>query len=207
MKTKLTLALTALLLCPAMFGATKDAKEEPAACCQMETGSDPFSDLSLFQLDATFTNDSGRAFTLGELRGRPVVLTMFFASCGYACPMLVSDMTQIREKIPANIRDQVVFVLVSFDVKRDTPAALHTYRTERGLDDQWVLLHGDDNAVSELAALLGVKYKLESTGMFSHSNLITVLNSEGEIVHQRGGLKGGLDETAQAVASAVNSQN
>lgn len=185
------------------FAGTTD--EKPAACCQVETGSDPFSDLSLYQLDATYTNDSGRAFTLGELRGRPVVLTMFFASCGYACPMLVSDMTQIREKLPADIRDQVAFVLVSFDVKRDTPAALHAYRTERGLNDQWILLHGGHDAVSELAALLGVKYKLENNGMFSHSNLITVLNPEGEIVHQREGLEGGLEETARAVATAANS--
>jgi len=38
--------------------------------------------------------------------------------------------------------------------------------------------------------------------MFSHSNLITVLNAEGEVVHQRTGLKGGLDEAAQAVLRA-----
>jgi protein SCO1 len=196
MKTMPTLALVAsLLLAPHLTA-------EPA-CCHAEIAADEFSAKSLYQIDVGFTTDAGATFTLGELRGQPVVLTMFFASCGYACPLLVSDMTQIREKLPANIRDQAVFVLVSFDVERDTPAALHTYRTERGLDDQWILLHGDDDAVRELAALLGVKYKLENNGMFSHSNLITVLNLEGEIEHQREGLKGGLDETAQALSAVA----
>ena len=55
----------------------------------------------------------------------------------------------------------------------------------------------------ELAALLGVKYKQEAGGMFAHSNLITVLNQEGEIVHQRAGLKGGLDETVAALTALV----
>jgi protein SCO1/2 len=151
---------------------------------------------SLYQADATFTTDDGRAFTLGELRGRPVVLAMFFASCGYACPLIVSDIQAIRARLPAELRDRAAFVLVSFDVARDTPAALATYRVQRNLDGQWRLLHGNDDSVRELAALLGVKYKQESDGAFSHSNLITVLNSKGEIVHQRTGLKGGLDETA-----------
>ena len=46
-----------------------------------------------------------------------------------------------------------------------------------------------------------MKYKQESDGAFSHSNLFTVLNAEGEIVHQRLGLNGGLDEAAAAVAA------
>ena len=206
MKTKLILALTALLLCPALFGATQDAKEELDACCQAEVDSAPFTQLSLYQLDATYTSDSGKTVRLGDFRGRPVVLNMFFASCGYACPLLVSDMTKIRESLPAEIRDNVALVLVSFDVERDTPEALHQYKTERMMDDQWTLLHGNDDAVSELAALLGVKYKRENNGMYSHSNLITILNSEGEITHQREGLKGGLEETARAVVDVANEE-
>lgn len=179
--------------------------KKPDACCEeiknVETAA--FSSASLYQLDATFTDDRGQAFSLGSLRGRPVVLTMFFASCGYACPLLLTDMQAIRSKLPAEIRDQAAFVLVSFDTVRDTPAALATFRGQRQLDAQWTLLHGDDNAVRELAALLGVKFKQEADGMFAHSNLITILNAAGEVVHQRNGLKGGLDETAQVVASTV----
>jgi protein SCO1/2 len=202
------------------------AKEEapkPAACCpavpvkkdaccaEMENRGSTvgsrdatalnFSTTSLYQLDATFTDDRGQAFAFGSLRGRPVVLTMFFASCGYACPLLLTDMQAIRAKLPAEIRDRAALVLVSFDTVRDTPAALAQFREQRQLDAQWTLLHGDNDAVRELAALLGVKFKQEADGMFAHSNLITILNAAGEVVHQRNGLKGGLDETAQAVAA------
>jgi len=200
--------MATLLAASRVLGADAPAadccKEAPAgkkdACCAALAAA-PFSATSLYQADATFTTDAGQPFTLGELRGQPVVLAMFFASCGYACPLIVSDMQAIREKLPAGIRDRVAFVLVSFDTARDTPTALATYRTQRGLDARWTLLHGGNDAVRELAALLGVKYKQEADGAFSHSNLITILNPRGEIIHQRAGLQGGLDAAAAALAA------
>ena len=179
------------------------AAKKDAACGQPEIAAGKFSSESIYQLDGQFTADTGQAFSLGELRGRPVVLSMFFASCGYACPLLVTDMLAIQGRLPAELRGQAVFVLVSFDTARDTPAGLAQYRATRGLDASWVLLRGEDASVRELAALLGVKFKQETDGMFAHSNLVTILNAEGEVVHQRTGLQGGLDEAAAALAAVL----
>lgn len=41
----------------------------------------------------------------------------------------------------------------------------------------------------ELAALLGVNYAEDSRGQFAHTNVITLLNAEGEIAFQHTGLK------------------
>jgi len=179
------------------------AAKAPGLCCAPALPAAPYSKNSLYQLDATFTDDAGKTFALGSLRGRPVVVTMFFASCGYACPLTVTDLLAIQGRLPAGLRAKAAFVLVSFDVARDTTAVLAKYRTERALDGQWTLLHGDDHGVRELAALLGVKFKPEADGAFSHSNLVTILNREGEVVHQRIGLKGGLDEAAAALAATL----
>ena len=183
--------------------AEKEAAKKDDACCKEEAAAEKFSTESLYQLDATFTDDSGKTFSLGSLRGRPVVLDLFFASCGYACPLTVTDMLAIQGRLPAELRGKAVFVLVSFDVARDTPAELAKYRASRGLDSQWILLHGDDSAVRELAALVGVKFKQEADGAFAHSNIVTILNRAGEVVHLRQGLKGGLDEAAAALAAAL----
>jgi len=180
------------------------------ACCE-ECISDTASNVaaaalpakSLYQLDTSWTTDAGASTTLSALRGRPVVLAMFFASCEYACPVLVSDMQRLRQSLPADVRDRAQFVLVSFDTARDTPAALKAYRERSALDAGWTLLHGDSGDVQELAMLLGVKYKQDTRGQFSHSNLITVLNADGEIVFQRAGLMGDVSETAKAVTVAV----
>jgi protein SCO1 len=203
MKTKLTFACLTLLAAVGLHAA------EPAkgACCPAcgaeEKPAATLTARSLYQLGATWTTDRGESLQLSSLRGKPVVIAMFFSQCEYACPMIVSDMQRIRESLPAAIRDQAKFVLVSFDVARDTPAVLKTYRERTALDGSWTLLHGDSAAVQELAMLLGVKYKQDPRGQFSHSNLITVLNPEGEIAFQRPGLGGDISEAAKAVTVSM----
>lgn len=185
------------------------AAEKPAvvadkkSCCAELPATGPVSARSLYQLDATWTDDRNQPVTLASLRGRPVVLAMFFASCEYACPVLTSDMQRLRALLPADVRETARFVLVSFDTARDTSAALNAYRTRSELDASWTLLRGDGAAVQDIAMLLGVKFKQDARGQFAHSNLITVLNPEGEIMHQRPGLQGDVSEAAQAVVLAA----
>ncbi len=189
--------------CAAMEKTAAPAKDACCAAAEIENPKsqteNPFTRTSLYQADGTFTDDSGKTFRLAELRGRPVVVNMFFATCGYACPLTVTDLLAVQSRLSPELRKDTVFVLVSFDLARDTVAALAQYRSARQLDSNWILLRGDDASVRELAALLGVKYKQEADGSFAHSNLFTILNREGEVVHQRTGLSGGLDAALTAL--------
>ncbi|MBI2514157.1 MAG: SCO family protein [Opitutae bacterium] len=215
-------AVLALAVAPAVAHAGSCCKPEPKpepkdACCaaaeienrvqpegpQPSKIENPFTRLSLYQADGVFTDDSEKTFRLAELRGRPVVVNLFFATCGYACPLTVTDLLAVQARLSPALRRGAVFVLVSFDLERDTVAALANYRAARQLDANWILLRGDDASVRELAALLGVKYKQEADGSFAHSNLFTILNREGEIVHQRTGLSGGLDAALAALEATA----
>lgn len=198
---KTVILLTSLLAC-----SFAPAAETLKPCCAAappvaEPALADFTRDSLYQLDARFTDDTGREVALASLRGRPVAITMFFASCSYACPLIVGDLTRIRAALPDALREELVVVLVSLDSERDTPAVLRQYRTDRLLDASWTLLRGEPAAVRELATLLGVSYKLEADGQFAHTNLITVLNREGEIMHHRTGLRGGLEQVAAALTA------
>jgi protein SCO1/2 len=189
--------------CVAEKAAPAATAAAPQPCCAEEKPGTPITARSLYQLEAKFTNDAGQPVQLASLRGQPVLLAMFFASCEYACPVLVSDIQRLRAELPAAVREKARVVLVTFDTVRDTPAALKAYRERMKLDDAWTLLHGDAASVQELAMLLGVKYKQDARGQFSHSNLVTVLNLEGEIAHQRAGLLGDVSEAAKAVVAAT----
>ncbi len=161
------------------------ARDEKTAAVQQSR----LTDRSIYQLEATWTNDYGAPLTLATLQGRPQIVTMFFANCAYACPLLVHQMQQIEAALPPGLRDKVGFTLVSFDTERDTPAALHQYRVGRSLDDKrWTLLRGNPDDVLDLAALLNVKFKKDAQGQFQHSNVISLLNAQGEIVFQQVGL-------------------
>src|SRR5262249_42397224 len=101
------------------------------SCCAAQgvttTMAPSVTEKSLYQLDSTWTNDFGTAVKLVSLRGRPQIVTMFFANCAYACPLLVFQMQQIEAALPEPVRSQMGFTLVSFDTERDTPEALHNY--------------------------------------------------------------------------------
>lgn len=209
MNTRATRHLIAVFAATASaFAAEKAApccppETKPAAapCCPVVPPAAPLSSRSLYQLDATWTNDAGGAVSLSSFRGQPVILAMFFASCEYACPVLVSDIQRLRAQLPAADAARTRFVLVTFDTERDTPAALRAFRERSGLDANWTLLRGEDTAVQELAMLLGVKFRREARGQFAHSNLFTLLNAEGEIAHQTMGLMGDVSPAARVLAA------
>lgn len=193
-----------LLLTPTAPAATNDAVEILPPCCRPLAAATNYTDKSLFLLDSIWTTDAGKSVKLGALRGRPQVVAMFFASCQFTCPITVSDLQRIEAALPENLRGQVGFTLISFDSVRDTPAALRTFRASRELGgDNWTLLRGEPDDVRELAALLGVIYKRDANGDFAHSNLITVLNAEGEIVLQQPGLNLPPDEIVAKLKTII----
>jgi protein SCO1/2 len=163
------------------------------------------SDKSLYQTESRWTTDTGKQVKLVDLKGRPQVVVMFFASCQSACPVLVHDVQRIEASLNPDQRARVGFTLVTIDPRRDTPEALANYRATRSLaTNTWTLLRGEPTDVQELAALLGVKYKEQADGQFAHSNLITVLNSEGEIVHQLAGLGKDINTTVRVIERLIS---
>jgi protein SCO1/2 len=201
MKT-FTLTVAALAIAFLHSGCST-VSETPACCAKPADSAPPLSDRSLFQLDSSWTNDQSASLKLGALGGRPLVITMFFAKCEYACPVLVHDMKKVQAALPPEVRGKIGFVLVSFDTERDTPAALADYRKIHELPANWTLLRGAPDDVLELAALLGVKFKKDVRGQFAHSNILTVLNTGGEVTHQQIGLNQPPDETVKQLVQLL----
>ena len=172
-------------------------------CCRENVVAGNHSSRSLYQLDSKWTSDVGRVVKLEVLRGRPQVVAMFFAQCEYSCPIVVQQMKSLEQSLSPSIRDRIGFLLVSFDVERDTPEALSVYRRKMNLGpERWTILRGDADDVRELAALFGINYQKDGKGQFAHSNVIAVLNAEGEIIHRQTGLKGDTAGTLKAIENA-----
>jgi protein SCO1/2 len=201
---KVKLAVLAIALALLAGCATNAADKGAKSCCKGSLSPVVFTDKSLYQVKSTWTNDAGKQIEFGKLGGKPQVVAMFFANCQYACPLIVSDMKRIEDALPDRLRTNVSFTLVSFDTQRDTVEVLADYRRARNLPvERWTLLRGGADDVLELAALLGVSYKQDATGQFSHSNIITVLNANGEIVHQQVGLNEDIQKTVLALEKLI----
>ena len=66
--------------------------------------------------------------------------------------------------------------------------------------EPWIFLRSDEESTREFANVLAVKYKKISPIEFSHSNIISVFNRNGELVSQEEG--SGIN--SDAVAKTVN---
>jgi protein SCO1 len=143
---------------------------------------------SIYQSTGEWHNQHGDTLRLSSLEGKIPVMAMVFTQCTYACSRIVADIKNMEKQIPRDKKDKVVFVLVSFDSERDQPARLKAFASQMQLNDNWVLLHGNEEEVRELSMLLEVKYKKQPNGDFAHSNGITLLNRQGAIVTRVEGL-------------------
>lgn len=211
MKTSVTLLRVLILaLVVLTLGSKSAAGAEPGdtnslpPCCRKTLPGGPVTDTSLYLLESSWTSDVQSGIRLEVLRGRPQIVAMFFTQCEYACPILVNELRRLESALPVALKDQVDFLLVSFDTERDTALALAKFRQTQQLgNSHWTLLTGKPDDVRELAALLGVNFQKDARGQFSHSNLITVLNREGEVARQFGGLRLPVDEVLRLLETMV----
>jgi protein SCO1 len=195
MKKRMTYYILMFFLLAAGLWSCKDkttAETEPSSCCSTNprTYDSDFElpETSVYNLDGNWSDQHGRQIELKGFAGKPIILTMFFTHCEYACPLLVHDMKGI-ETLLENKKDQFTFVLVSFDNKRDTPERLKTYAQSQGVDDNWVFLHGDANQIKTLSVMLNINYEALENGQFAHSNRKLVLDRDGVVIFQQDGLQ------------------
>jgi len=164
------------------------------------TSAKKISDLSIYNLPSKWTNQDGKEIEMKDLKGKVLVMVMIYTSCKSACPRLVADMRNIESRLPEKIKENVKLVLVSIDPEVDTPERLKSFAIENKMDgDQWAFLRSTEDNTREFAAVLSVNYKKVSPMDFSHSNIISVFNVEGELVYQQEGLGVNSDETIQKI--------
>jgi protein SCO1/2 len=177
------------------------------SCCRLELAPHAFTDKSLYQVESVWTTDGQKQIKLGTLAGKPQIVLMFFSRCTTACPILINNLRQIESALTPETRAKIGVTLVSFDTERDTPASLAEYRRAWNLPENWTLLSGKQDDVLELAALLGIQYKQTADGQFAHSNVITLMNAQGEIVLQQAGLDSRPEEMVRHIKQLRVSTN
>ena len=160
----------------------------------------PITNLSIYNLPDKWTNQDGKDIELKELRGKVLVMVMIYTSCKSACPRLVADMRHIEELIPKEYKEKVNLVLVSIDPTVDTPERLKEFSIENKMTgNQWTFLRSNEENTREFAAVLAVNYKKISPIDFSHSNIISIFNAEGEMTYQQEGLGTGYEKTVAKI--------
>jgi protein SCO1/2 len=161
---------------------------------------------SVYQLGAGFTDQDGRDFHLVDRVGKPQVVSLFYTSCRYVCPLIIDSAKAVEHSLEPAQRERVAFLIVSMDPARDDPAALRGIVDKRSLDTRrWTLARTDKAAVRQLAALLDVRYRELADGEFNHTSALVLLDAQGRRLARTERLGGAADaEFVEAVKAALN---
>lgn len=204
---KLVLGLAIMLL--SLQSCNKKKEENKSGDKTVEKPAvKPISDLSIYNLPSKWTTQDNKNIEMVDLKGKVLVMVMIYTSCKSACPRLVADMRNIESHLPDNIKKNVKLVLVSIDPEVDTPTKLKAFSIENKMEgDQWLFLRSTEENTREFAAVLAVNYKKISPMDFSHSNIISVFNAEGELAFQQEGIGVNSDETIKKITEEANKLN
>jgi protein SCO1 len=173
----------ALLLSALMLAGVANASAAAPAASATETGrAAPPSD-SVYQLPVSLVDQNGQAFELAARRGQPMVISMFYTSCQFVCPMIIEAIKATNNKLTPEERARVSTLMVSFDPAHDDVPALKAAANKRNLDPaHWTLARTDAASVRKLAATLGIQYRLLSNGEYNHSTVLILLDAQGRII-------------------------
>ena len=182
---------------------TATKKTEPPCCAEHpKLAATEISDTSIYQIDSSWNNHLGSTVKLASLAGKIQVVTMGYSKCSFACPRLMADMKAVELGLPEALRKKVGFNFFSVDTT-DTPERLKAFGTSHMVDfSRWNFFTSNTATIQELAVVLGTQYRRINDADFAHSNLITVLNEKGEIIHRQEGLAGPAEPIIKAIVDA-----
>jgi protein SCO1/2 len=91
--------------------------------------------------DVPLISSSGAPLSLAAFQGKYVVLANFLSLCQDECPLITGAFISLQRDVrAAGLGNKVVFVEITVDPGRDTPARLAAYSREFGAD--WTLATG-----------------------------------------------------------------
>lgn len=161
-------------------------------CLLLLTGAcnspDVIHDLS----DASFplvNQDSSSVHFPRDYKGKLLVVGFIYTNCPDVCTIISANMGNISKELGPN--EDVHFVEITFDPKRDTPSVLKQYAQNFNLDsEEFTLLTGEPSVVDSLLNLMDIQAEVSYTQttdegrelyFMNHTNRILIMDRKGRV--------------------------
>jgi protein SCO1 len=130
----------------------------------------------------TLDNIYGQDVDIRDLRGHPVLVTFVYATCPDVCPLIMSNLRQVRADAGALGR-QMRVIAVSVDPEGDTPAVVRRFLTTRGVEGFVDYLVGSRAQLEPVWKAWAVAEQVDKTNpeLIEHSALIYGVTASGEL--------------------------
>lgn len=132
------------------------------------------------------TDQEGDHVSLADMRGRVVVLTGVYASCGYACPMILGQAKRAIGALSPLERGDVTVVAVTLDPEHDGQESLARMAKGQGVQAPLFRLSwGEPREVGRLLDDLSISRTRDpSTGVIDHANIFALVDRRGRIAYR-----------------------
>ena len=128
------------------------------------------------------TDHNGKPRTLGDFRGKVVVIFFGFTHCPDVCPTALAELAQVAKEL-GNDADKMQVLFVTVDPERDTPELLRQYVPS--FNPKFLGLYGDAVATARAAKEFKIFYQKQPLpgGSYSvdHSAGTYVLDPRGRL--------------------------
>jgi protein SCO1 len=192
------LSLTILLLC------------FEAGLAQTASAAKPGESLSTQQrqeaahkyfTDTLLVNQNGEVlrFYSDLIKGKIVVINVFFTTCHGACPPMILNMQRIQDQLGEKLGKEAHLISITVDPAIDTPARLKEYAQKFKARPGWHFVTGKKENVEFALAKLGQMAK----GREDHTNIFFIGNEPTGLWKKAFGLAKP-DDLLKVVASVVD---
>ena len=165
---------------------TAHAPQPPAAAANAMHMPAPGEDVP----DFSFTNQDGKRISLGQYRGKVLLVTFIYTRCPFPdfCPRMSSNFAEIYKQLGSNASLRNTDLLsISFDPDHDTPKVLRDYgfsvahTHDAALFRRWEFAAAPSADLPKIADFFALTVKPEG-GLITHNLSTAVIGPDGKIV-------------------------
>lgn len=138
--------------------------------------------------DLQLTNQEQKPIDLTDFKGKVVLLTAMYASCGHTCPLLLTQSKEAVAQLSVDERRDLRVVAVTLDPGHDTPAVLDGLASHHDMATPlFNLVTGDPPNVEKVLDQMGIARSRDpETGVIDHANLFLLIDREGTVAYRLG---------------------
>ncbi len=121
----------------------------------------------------------GKAISLAQFKGKPVVLTFLYTHCPDVCPLTAEKIHTTMQSLGSDAQ-HIAVLAVSMDPKGDTAATAQNFASTHKLGDYFYYLIGTHSELAPIWASYSVDAQAAtSSGIVDHSSAIYVIDKQG----------------------------
>ncbi|HEX2012782.1 MAG TPA: SCO family protein [Roseateles sp.] len=133
--------------------------------------------------DLKLPDQDGRNRTLGDFKGKVLVVFFGYTQCPDVCPTTMAELAQVKKALGPE-GDKVQGIFVTVDPERDTPPLLKAYL--QSFDASFVALRGSEEQTKAAAKEFKVYYakvpgKTEGSYTLDHTAASFIFDTQGRV--------------------------